>query len=118
VLELNPRFTLWCYLGAASGVNLPAVAYASLTGVAVPVQNRYRTDIRWLSFGNDLRTFLRSYRPSGELGVLEWLGSYRSRMVYDVFSWTDPGPSVAKALDYARRAAARVMGGNRQAVAT
>jgi D-aspartate ligase len=113
VLELNPRFTLWCYLGMAAGVNLPAIAYASLSKLPLPPNRSYRTDIRWLSFGNDVRTFLRSYRPAGDLGVLEWLGSYRGKKVYDVFSWTDPAPSLAKALDYARRAATRVFGGKR-----
>lgn len=109
VFELNPRYTLWCYLGMASGVNLPALAYASLSGLAVPEQKPYRTDIRWLSFGNDLRTFLRSYRPARELGFWDWLNSYRSNKIYDVFSWTDPGPSVASVLDYAKRAAMRLM---------
>jgi D-aspartate ligase len=110
VLELNARFTLWCYLGMASGVNLPAIAHAHLSGQAVPRQRSYDTDVRWLSFGNDLRTFLRSYRPSGELGFLDWLRSYRSKKVYDVFSWTDPGPSVVAMFDYAKQVAARVMG--------
>jgi predicted ATP-grasp superfamily ATP-dependent carboligase len=115
VLELNPRFTLWCYLGTAAGVNLPAIAYNSLLGLPLPLPQTYRTDIRWLSFGNDVRTFLRSYRPAGDLGILEWLGSYRSKKVYEVFSWTDPAPSVAKMLDYARRASSRVFGMRRVA---
>jgi predicted ATP-grasp superfamily ATP-dependent carboligase len=118
VLELNPRFTLWCYLGAAAGVNLPLIAYAALTGNAVPEQTAYRTDVRWLSFGNDLRTFLRCYRPSGELGIVEWLKSFRGKKVYDVFSWSDPAPSFVKALDYVRRATVRFTGNGRLAVAS
>jgi predicted ATP-grasp superfamily ATP-dependent carboligase len=118
LLELNPRFTLWCYLGAAAGVNLPAIAYAALTGTAPPDQKPYRTDVRWLSFGNDWRTFWRCYRPSGELGVVEWLLSYRGPKVYEVFSWSDSAPSIAKALDYMRRAAARISSRRPLAVAS
>lgn len=110
VLELNTRFTLWCHLGTASGVNLPAIAHAHLSGLAVPDQEGYATDVRWLSFGDDVRTFLRSYRPSGELGLLGWLRSYRSKKVYDVFEWTDPAPVVASAFDYALHAASRLFG--------
>jgi predicted ATP-grasp superfamily ATP-dependent carboligase len=115
VLELNARFTLWCYLGMVCGVNLPALAYADLLGLPVPDPTLYRTDIRWLSFPNDLRTFLRSYRPSKALGLFDWLASYRSKKVYDVFSWSDPAPSAASLLDYAQRATRRISGRSRLA---
>src|SRR5262249_15543014 len=37
LLEINARFNLWHRLGAASGVNLPLIAYRDLTGIAVPL---------------------------------------------------------------------------------
>src|ERR1044071_3710280 len=79
VLELNPRFSLWCYLGAASGVNLPQIAYAHLVGERLPCAKDYRTGVRWVSFGNDFRSFVRSYRPSGELSLKDWLTSFSGK---------------------------------------
>jgi D-aspartate ligase len=114
ILEVNPRFNLWHYLGAASGINLPRIAYADLTGVpheAPPTE--YATDIHWLSFSDDLRSFLRSYHPAGELGWLGWLGSLRGRKVYDVFAWSDPLPWAASLLEHGRALGARLLGASR-----
>jgi predicted ATP-grasp superfamily ATP-dependent carboligase len=110
VLELNARYNLWHYLGSACGVNLPLLAHADLTGdpCAPPVEQR--TGIRWLSFGGDLRSFLRSYRPSGELDLVSWLGSLRGPKVHDVFAWKDPLPSLVGAANYLRALVRRLSG--------
>ena len=100
VLELNPRFSLWCYLGAASGVNLPEIAYAHLVGERLPDPQSYRTDVRWVSFGNDLRSFMRSYRPAGELTLFTWRSSFSGEKIYDVFSWRDPLPWLYSAFTF------------------
>jgi predicted ATP-grasp superfamily ATP-dependent carboligase len=108
LIEINPRFNLWHRLGAVSGVNLPMVAYRDLTNAEVDVEARgYSTDIRWLALANDLRSFLRSYRPSGELGWLDWLGSLRGRMIYEVFQWDDPLPFLITQYRYANAAVRR-----------
>jgi predicted ATP-grasp superfamily ATP-dependent carboligase len=108
LLEVNARFTLWNYLGAASGVNLPLIAYMDLTGKRCESPHDYRTDVRWLSFSNDLRAFLRDYHPAGNLSFRQWLGSYRGPKIYDVFSWKDPAPFGASLLQYSRALAARL----------
>ena len=95
LLEVNPRFNLWHHLGAASGVNLPLIAHADLLGLPLPPSGPLRTGIRWISFDDDLRSFLRDYGPSGELSVGAWLDSLRGEKVYDVFAWDDPSPLVA-----------------------
>jgi D-aspartate ligase len=110
VLEVNARFNLWHYLGAAAGINLPQLAYAELTGASIEAPTDYATDIRWLSFSDDLRSFLRSYRPSGELSWLSWLASLRGRKVYDVFSWRDPMPWATSLLEYGRALRRRLTG--------
>lgn len=92
VLEFNPRFNLWNYLGAACGVNLPLLAYRDLTDQPCDLQTHYRTGVHWLSFADDLRAFVRDYRPSGELSWASWLGSLLAKKVHDVFSWRDPLP--------------------------
>jgi predicted ATP-grasp superfamily ATP-dependent carboligase len=108
VLELNPRYTLWCHLGAVSGVNLPKIAYAYELGENCELPRDYRTGIRWVAFGNDLRSFLRSYRPAGELNTAEWLYSLRGKKIYDVFSWRDPLPWLSNAVSYAQAAGRRL----------
>ena len=102
VLEVNPRYTLWNHLGTACGINLPLVAYAEQTDQRVTQPLDYRTGIRWLSFGNDVRTFLRSYRPAGELSATKWLASLSSRKVYDIFALDDPLPFVATVWRYVK----------------
>ena len=52
----------------------------------------YRTGVRWLSFGNDARAFVRDYGPDGDLTLTEWLWSLRGEKIHDVFSWRDPQP--------------------------
>jgi D-aspartate ligase len=101
LFEVNARFTLWCYLGARCGVNLPRIAYADLVGQDVPLPEDYATGVRWLSFGNDLRAYLRDYGPHG-LSVKDWLRSYRGQKVYDVFSWDDPMPLGMCMLNYSK----------------
>ena len=52
----------------------------------------YETTWRWLALDLDFRAF-RAMRAQGELGVLGWAASILfSRNVYNVFSWSDPGP--------------------------
>jgi predicted ATP-grasp superfamily ATP-dependent carboligase len=92
LLECNTRFTLWNYLGAACDMNLPLMALNELYDRPVKMKMRYRTDVRWLSFGNDFRAFLREYRPDGDWTWLNWLWSLRGRKIYDVFAWRDPLP--------------------------
>jgi D-aspartate ligase len=108
LLEANARFTLWNHLGAACGVNLPLAAYADLTGRPRPQPCAYRVDVRWLSFGNDLRTFWRDYRTSGSLSTQDWLWSYRTRKVYDIWHWRDPLPFIANALRFSDAFARRM----------
>jgi D-aspartate ligase len=110
VLELNARYNLWHYLGSVCGVNLTLIAHAELTGEPRPSAHDYRTGVRWLAFGDDLRSFLRSYRPSGEFGFSSWLASLRGPKVHDVFSWSDPLPFCFATLNYGRALGRRLLG--------
>lgn len=101
LLEMNPRFNLWHHLGAACGINLPRIAYEDLFNRSKAPATEYRTGVRWLSFGNDARAFLRDYRPDGELTLAQWLWSLRSKKIHDVFSWRDPQPFGAWLVRYA-----------------
>jgi D-aspartate ligase len=93
LLEVNARFNLWQYLGAANGVNLMRTAYDFLLeGKRPAAPAARRTDIRWLSLELDARAF-RAMRAEGRLGLARWIASIAfARKVYNIFSWTDPGP--------------------------
>lgn len=110
ILEFNPRYTLWNYLGARSGINLPLIAYAHLTGHPPPPQTEYRTGLKWLAFENDLRAFLKCYRPAGDLTLSSYLLSLASRKVHDVFAWDDPVPFLVHSYQYSRHLLQRVTG--------
>jgi D-aspartate ligase len=113
LLEINARFTLWNHLGAANGVNLPLIAYRDLVGAPITPPGDFRTDVRWLSFGNDLRAYLRDYRRGGELSLRQWLGSLKGPMVYDIFAWDDPLPFAKNAVDFSLAFLSRVFNGPR-----
>lgn len=109
VLELNLRFNLWNYLGTACGVNLPLAAYRDNCGLPLaPAPTRWRTDVRWLSFGDDLRAMVRDYGPSGEVSWGAWLRSLAAPKVYELFAWDDPLPFAANLAHYARLVAGRI----------
>jgi D-aspartate ligase len=93
LLEINARFNLWHYLAACNGVNLPGIAYDYLVhGRRPATAARYRTRHRWLSLRADYRAY-RDLAGRRELSVLRWLASLaRHPKVYDLFSWSDPGP--------------------------
>ena len=103
LLEVNGRFSLWNYLGAANGINLPRVAYDYLVYGRTEPARPYRTRYRWLKLALDYRAF-RQLRAEGALGAAGWLRSILSTpSVYHCFEWTDPGPLLAVWTRRARR---------------
>jgi predicted ATP-grasp superfamily ATP-dependent carboligase len=94
LLEINPRFTLWNYLGAVCGVNLPVLAYRDLLEETCELQTSHMTNVRWLSFDNDVQAFWKCYRREGTLSFLQWFSSYRGNKIYNIFSWQDPYPLI------------------------
>ena len=94
MLEINARFNLWHYLGAVSGVNLPAVAYRYLVHGIRPPADNYSTRYRWLDLYLDSKAY-RELRSRGELSGAQWLRSLAfHRNVCSTFSWADPKPSL------------------------
>jgi D-aspartate ligase len=88
LLEINTRFNLWHYLGAASGVNLPRVAYEYLLHGTQPQRVAPRLGLRWLHFAYDRR----AYRDLG-MSRARWIASLlEAPKVYELFSWSDPAP--------------------------
>jgi predicted ATP-grasp superfamily ATP-dependent carboligase len=63
LLEVNPRFNLWHHAGAKAGVNLPALVYADLVGLARPPFTPARAGVRWIYHGHDARAARRQGLP-------------------------------------------------------
>ena len=80
---------------------------------AVSLQLAYSTGTRWLSFGNDFRAFVRSYRPTG-LTTVAWLRSYLSPKVYDVFARDDWLPLLVTICRYIKGLLCRLLRGIRR----
>lgn len=97
LLEINPRFNLWHLLGAVAGVNLPALVYADLTGVARPQARIARPGPCWCNLRKD-RVAAREAGWS-TLSWLWWVARCEARPV----AWDDPMPFLQPKLDRLRR---------------
>lgn len=87
LLEINPRFNLWHHLGAAAGVNLPAIVYADLTGSPRPARTKARAGVRWCRMWQDML----SSRAEG-IPLKEWFKWAKSCEVKRGIAWDDPLP--------------------------
>ena len=96
LLEINARYNLWHYLGAANGVNLTRTAYDYLVHGARPsAPGGYGTARRWVYLRYDWRAY-RQLAASGELGLWGWLASLAGTpLVCQLFAWSDPLPFFA-----------------------
>jgi D-aspartate ligase len=93
VLEVNARYNLWHYLGAANGVNLPLTAYQYLVYGKRPAEaRRYRTTRRWIYLRQDWLAY-RELACAGKLRFAGWLLSLAvAPKVCQLFAWSDPLP--------------------------
>jgi D-aspartate ligase len=88
LLEVNPRFNLWHLPGAVAGVNLPALVYADLVGVARPaVRPRVRAGVRWTVPWHDL-----SAARAGGAPLARWAAWQLRCETRHVLSLDDPMP--------------------------
>ena len=108
ILEINPRFNLWHYLGAVSGVNLPGAAYAEQTGTPRAIAPDYSTRFRWYNVPRDLKASWHAI-GRGRLSVPDLIRSYKGRPIFDLLSASDPMPVVFVILDDIGRAFRRVV---------
>lgn len=89
LLEINPRFNIWNYAGAAAGVNLPMLAYSDLACSRIPHNPQVRHPVRWV----DGRRDALARRLDGSTPPRN--GSVFSKTVYNLWSWNDPLPLAA-----------------------
>ncbi|SDN54817.1 PIG-L family deacetylase [Geodermatophilus sp. DSM 45219] len=98
LLEVNPRFSLWHHVGAAAGVNIPAVVRADLLGLPRPPRSTARPEVAWCRVDRD-------YLAAREEGMhpvtwLRWVAAAGTTPPLDL---TDPLPALAGALAPAYR---------------
>lgn len=81
----------------AAGVALLYTMYCDVLGLPLPPnrEQRYRGG-KWIHFRRDLESALYHWRR-GDLGLREWLRSWRGVSADALFSWRDPMPFVADA---------------------
>jgi len=87
LLEINPRFNLWHFLGAAAGVNIPAMVYAELMGQHRSVIPKAKPGVQWCRIEDDLMA-------ARTLGVKLSVWIYWSLRceAKSRFAWDDPIP--------------------------
>lgn len=95
VMEVTGRTWYPHALSEICGVNLPWLAWASLTGEEpLPQMPSQREGVKWMDEINDLRSAWKHYRD-GELTVLEWLDSYRGELHFGHYRRGDTAPFYA-----------------------
>jgi predicted ATP-grasp superfamily ATP-dependent carboligase/LmbE family N-acetylglucosaminyl deacetylase len=65
LLEVNPRFNLWHNVGAAAGVNIPAIVWSDLVGLPRPPRTSARPGVAWCRVDRD-------HRAAREEGTSTW----------------------------------------------
>lgn len=109
LLEVNPRFTLWHRVGAAAGVNIPALVWADLVGRPRPPVRRARVGVGWCRVELDWQAMREN--GSGVLDWLRWVARCETKAGVDP---SDPVFLVAKALSMAGSAARRAVASGRR----
>jgi D-aspartate ligase len=89
LLEVNPRFNLWHHPGAKAGVNLPALVYGDLVGLARPRAQAARSGVRWVYHAHDARAARRQDIP-----LHRWIPWAVSSEAKAVVALDDPLPAV------------------------
>ena len=87
LLEVNPRFNLWHHLGAAAGVNLPALVYGDLVGWPRPVVGQAQSGFRWCKPWKDAA----AARAAG-MSLVGWLPWVLRCEAKSGVAWDDPLP--------------------------
>jgi D-aspartate ligase len=94
LLEINPRFNMWHNVGAAAGVNIPAIVWADLVGLPRPPRMPPRPGVAWCRLERD-------YLAGREEGIgiwkwLRWAATAETRTPLDL---SDPMPMLAGVLE-------------------
>ena len=99
VMEVTGRTWYPHALSEICGVNLPSLAWASLTGEPLPQMPPQREGVKWMDEINDLRSAWKHHQD-GELGFREWFDSYRGELHLGHYRRGDASPFYAMLRSY------------------
>jgi D-aspartate ligase len=100
ILEINPRFSLWCHLASRSGVNLPLAMYNDCKGLPLPKLSQSGIERRWFYLYIDWRS-LSEYRKAGEWTLFSWFRSlFYPRLTFFRWDPKDPLPILGSLWQY------------------
>ncbi len=105
ILDINGRAWSWIALGAAAGIDFPALQWRLAAGEEITPQIG-RSGVRWLYFSRDLAASI-CEMLTGDLSPIAYLRSLRRPLVLAVFAWDDPLPALLDLPLSAVRVAAR-----------
>lgn len=91
LIELNCRLWQQNSLATACGINFALVQMDDLDEKDVPLQDEYRTGVRWLDAVPDFQSFW-AQRGNAGIGWAEWIASWRGTRAFSTFAWDDPLP--------------------------
>lgn len=89
LIEIHTRTSIFDFLGAAAGQNIPSKYYSYLTGAPIEKSQSYKSDIKYINLARDLRLLIR-HRKDCKLSLIEWIKTYSNVSVYDGMILKDP----------------------------
>ncbi len=89
LIEIHARTSIFDFLGAAAGQNIPARYYSNITGANMEFPQTYKPGVKYINLARDLRLFVRHQKEYG-VPLLEWIKTYRNVSVYDGMTIKDP----------------------------
>jgi predicted ATP-grasp superfamily ATP-dependent carboligase len=92
ILDVNARAWTWIALGAAAGVDFPALQWALASGEKI-APLAARPEVSWLYFSRDLAASIHEI-AAGRLSALDYLRSLNRSSARAVFAFDDPWPAV------------------------
>jgi D-aspartate ligase len=92
ILDVNARAWTWMALGAAAGIDFPALQWALACGDQM-APLAARPGVGWLYFSRDLAASIHEM-AAGRLSVFDYLRSLSQTSARAVFAFDDPWPAV------------------------
>jgi len=117
ILDVNARAWTWIALGAAAGIDFPALQWALARGEKI-APLAARSGVSWLYFPRDLAASIHEM-AAGRLSALDYVRSLNRSSARAVFAFDDPWPAVIDIpLSAARVVTRRLSRRNRNATAS
>jgi D-aspartate ligase len=115
ILDVNARAWSWIALGAAAGIDFPALQWRLAAGEQI-AQHKARRGAGWLYFSRDLAASAQEML-SGGLSPAAYLKAFRTPLALATFAWDDPVPALLDLPLSAVRVAARWLARRKAAAA-